>query len=149
MERPVILLVEDNAMDVELTLDAFERANIESSVHVASDAVEALDYLEGRDRYADRSSHPMPNLILLDLKLPRMDGHALLRRIKCTRGCEHIPVVVLTSSRQDGDREESYDAGANSYLIKPISFEGFVRLVDHIANYWLRLNVGPPGGGAE
>jgi len=139
-----ILLVEDNRMDVELTLDAFEQARLGNTVHVARDGQEALDYLFGRAEYAERDEYPLPDLILLDLKMPGIDGHEVLRRIKAAPVLKRTPVVVLSSSREEGDRAMSYDNGANSYLVKPVSFEGFLKVVQEIGDYWLSLNVRPP-----
>ncbi len=141
-----ILLVEDNRMDVELTLDAFNEAKLVNTVQVAGDGKEALDYLFGRDQYADRKTYPMPNLVLLDLKLPGIDGFEVLKQIKSTPILKRLPVVILTSSKDEGDRALSYDRGANSYLVKPVSFEGFLGVVKQIEGYWLSLNVGPPEG---
>jgi CheY-like chemotaxis protein len=147
MDRPAhILLVEDNRMDVELTLDAFHEAKLANSIHVASNGQEALDYVFGNNQYADRSAFPMPNLILLDLKLPGIDGFEVLRRVKTTPILKRLPVVILTSSKEEGDRALSYDQGANSYLVKPVSFEGFLGIVREIDGYWLSLNVAPPDG---
>lgn len=139
-----ILLVEDSRMDVELTLDAFHEVRLGNRIHVVRDGQEALDYLFGRGRYADRKSHPLPDLVLLDLKLPKVDGHDVLRQLKQTPRLRRIPVVVLTSSEAEGDRALSYDVGANSYLVKPVSFDGFLDVVQKIGDYWLTLNVGPP-----
>jgi CheY-like chemotaxis protein len=139
-----ILLVEDNRMDAELTLDAFREAKLSNTIHVATDGQQALDYLFGRGDYADRQSYPMPNLVLLDLKLPGIDGFEVLRQIKSTPVLKRLPVVILTSSKEEGDRAVSYDGGANSYLVKPVSFEGFLGVVRQIEGYWLSLNVGPP-----
>ena len=139
-----ILLVEDNRMDVELTLDAFREAKLLNAIHVASNGNDALDYLFGRGEYADRSTHPMPNLVLLDLKLPGIDGFEVLRSIKSTPVLKRLPVIILTSSREEGDRALSYDQGANSYLVKPVSFEGFLEVVRQIDGYWLALNIAPP-----
>ncbi len=139
-----ILLVEDSRMDVELTLDAFREARLANMVHVAPNGQAALDYLFGRGSYADRDAHPMPNLVLLDLKLPGIDGFQVLRTIKETPLLKRLPVVILTSSKEEGDRALSYDIGANSYLVKPVSFEGFLRVVREIEGYWLSLTVGPP-----
>ncbi len=139
-----ILLVEDNRMDVELTLDAFREARLKNTIHVAANGQEALDYVFGRDKYADRNAYPMPNLILLDLKLPGIDGFEVLRQIKGTPLLKRLPVVILTSSKEEGDRALSYDIGANSYLVKPVSFEGFLGVVKQIEGYWLSLNVNPP-----
>jgi CheY-like chemotaxis protein len=139
-----ILLVEDNRMDVELTLDAFHEAKLLNTIHVASNGQEALDYLFGRGQYADRHAFPLPNLILLDLKLPGIDGFEVLRQLKSTPILKRLPVIILTSSKEEGDRALSYDYGANSYLVKPVSFDGFIGVVRQIEGYWLSLNVGPP-----
>ncbi len=139
-----ILLVEDNRMDAELTLDAFHEARLLNAVHVAVNGQEALDYLFGQGQFADRKKYPMPNLVLLDLKLPGIDGFEVLRRVKSTPRLKRLPVVVLTSSKEEGDRALSYDCGANSYLVKPVSFEGFLGVVRQIEGYWLSLNVAPP-----
>ncbi len=145
MNKPAyILLVEDNRMDAELTLDAFHEARLLNAVHVAPNGQEALDYLFGRNQYADRKKFPMPNLVLLDLKLPGIDGFEVLRQVKSTPRLKRLPVVILTSSKEEGDRALSYDSGANSYLVKPVSFEGFLNVVRQIEGYWLSLNVAPP-----
>lgn len=144
-----ILLVEDNRMDVELTLDAFREARLANTIHVASNGQAALDYLFGHGPYADRATYPLPNLILLDLKLPGIDGHAVLRQIKETPELKRLPVIILTSSKEEGDRALSYDNGANSYLVKPVSFAGFLDVVRQLEDYWFTLNVGPPGIGFE
>ena len=139
-----ILLIEDNRMDVELTLDAFHEAKLLNTIHVASNGQEALDYLFGHGQYADRNAFPLPNLILLDLKLPGIDGFEVLRQLKSTPILKRLPVIILTSSKEEGDRALSYDYGANSYLVKPVSFDGFMGVVRQIEGYWLSLNVGPP-----
>jgi CheY-like chemotaxis protein len=139
-----ILLVEDNHMDVELTLDAFREAKLINVIHVVSNGQEALDYVFGRGKYADRVMYPMPNLILLDLKLPGIGGIEVMRCIKATPILKRLPVVILTSSQDEGDRALSYDIGANSFLVKPVSFEGFLAVVRQIEGYWLSLNVAPP-----
>jgi CheY-like chemotaxis protein len=139
-----ILLVEDNRMDIELTLDAFREAKFLNRIHVAPNGQDALDYMFGRGQYADRNAYPMPSLILLDLKLPGIDGFEVLRQIKGTPLLKRLPVVILTSSKEEGDRALSYDIGANSYLVKPVSFEGFLNVVKQIEGYWLSLNVSPP-----
>ena len=144
-DRPLrILLVEDNRMDVELTLDAFHEAHLANAVHVAASGREALDYLFGRGEFADRRKHPLPGLVLLDLKMPGVDGFEVLRKLKTAPGLKRLPVIVLTSSKEEGDLALSYDLGANSYLVKPVSFEGFLDVVKEIGNYWLTLNVEPP-----
>ena len=139
-----ILLVEDNRMDIELTLDAFGEAKLKNTIHVASNGEEALDYLFGRGEYADRKRYPSPNLVLLDLKLPGMDGFEVLRQVKTTPVLKRMPVIILTSSKEEGDRALSYDIGANSYLVKPVSFDGFLAVIREIEGYWLTLNVAPP-----
>lgn len=145
MENPAhILLVEDSQMDIILTLDAFKEAKLKNIVNVAHDGEEALDYLFGRNKYADRTLYPIPNLILLDLKMPGIDGFEVLRQIKTTETLKRIPVVILTSSKEEGDRTLSYDIGANSYLLKPVSFDGFTDVVKKIDDYWFTLNIGAP-----
>ena len=140
-----ILLVEDNHMDVVLTLDAFREAKLKNKINVARNGMEALDYLFGRDKYANRDEHPMPALILLDLKMPGVDGFEVLRQIKNADILKRIPVIILTSSKEEGDRALSYDIGANSYLLKPVSFDGFVDVVRKIDDYWFSLNITAPG----
>ena len=139
-----ILLVEDNRMDVELTLDAFKEARLQNKIQVVMNGQDALDYLFRRGIYADRKTYPMPDLILLDLKLPRVDGFEVLRQIKSTPILKRLPVIILTSSKDEGDRALSYDIGANSYLVKPVSFEGFLGVIKQIEGYWLSLNIAPP-----
>jgi len=144
LSRPAhILLVEDRRMDVELTLDAFREARLCNTVEVASNGELALDYLFGRGTFADRAKYPLPDLILLDLKLPGIDGHEVLRQIKSTDVLKRIPVVVLTSSRESQDRIRSYDYGVNSFLLKPITFDGFMDVVKKVDDYWLSLNIPP------
>ncbi len=140
----IILLVEDNKMDIELTLDAFEKHNLTNPVHVVRSGQAAVDYLLGEGEYADRVRHPLPDLVLLALKLPGLDGFDVLKEIKGRPGLKRIPVTILTSSKDEGDRAMSYDCGANSYLVKPVTFEGFIEVVRSIEQYWLTLNVGPP-----
>jgi CheY-like chemotaxis protein len=139
-----ILLVEDNSMDVELIMDAFREAHLKNRIEVARDGREALDYLFGRGECEDRGRCPLPDLILLDLKMPGIDGHEVLRQVKTTDRLKRIPVVILTSSKDEGDRAMSYDNGANSYLVKPVSFNEFLEIVKALSNYWLVLNVEPP-----
>lgn len=139
-----ILLVEDNAMDVVLTLDAFKEAKLKNKINVARNGQEALDYLFGHNKFADRVEFPIPNLILLDLKMPGIDGFEVLRQIKKTDGLKRIPVIILTSSKEEGDRTLSYDIGANSYLLKPVSFDGFIDVVKKIDDYWFTLNIEAP-----
>ena len=143
-KQAIILLVDDNRMDVELTLDAFRQAKLINKIQVAGGGQEALDYLFGNGKYSDRSVYPIPNLILLDLKMPGIDGFEVLNQVKSTDLIKRIPVVILTSSREEGDRALSYDTGANSYLVKPVGFEGFLEVVRQVDDYWLALNVSPP-----
>ena len=148
MPKPAhILLVEDNRMDIELTLDAFKEARLGNTVHVAKNGEEALAYLFGWEQYGDRKQYPLPDIILLDLKMPGIDGFEVLRRVKAAPELKRLPVIILTSSREEGDRALSYDCGANSYLVKPVSFEGFLKVVEQVQSYWLILNVAPPHGG--
>lgn len=139
-----ILLVEDNAMDVELILDAFKEARLMNKIQIARDGREALDHLFGKGDYADRTAYPLPDLILLDLKMPGIDGHEVLRKVKGTEKLKRLPVIILTSSKDEGDRAMSYDNGANSYLVKPVSFDDFLDVVKQVSEYWLTLNVEPP-----
>jgi CheY-like chemotaxis protein len=139
-----ILLVEDNQMDIELTLDAFHEARLSNTIDVTRNGEEALDYLFCRGKHAGREPHLLPDLVLLDLKMPGIDGFEELRQIKSTTGLKRLPVIILTSSKEEGDRAMSYDNGANSYLVKPVSFEGFLDVVRTIGDYWLTLNMGPP-----
>jgi CheY-like chemotaxis protein len=134
-----ILLVEDNPDDVELTLLALEKNNIANPVKVVRDGQEALDYLFNRGRYAEQDI-PLPNLILLDLKLPKVDGIEVLQKIKADRRLKLIPVVVLTSSKEESDLLKSYDMGVNSYIRKPVDFDQFVDTVKQIGFYWLLIN---------
>lgn len=139
-----ILLVEDNSDDVELTLRALRINKIANDVVVACDGVEALEYLEGTGRHAGRDLSDMPQLILLDLKLPKINGLEVLARLRANKRTKLIPVVVLTSSREDRDIIESYDRGANSYVRKPVDFDQFIEAVRQLGVYWLLLNEGPP-----
>lgn len=145
MKRPVhILLIEDNLMDVELTQEAFMAAKMVDRLSVVQNGQEAMDYLFGIGKYSDRNAYPMPGLVLLDLKLPGIDGFEVLRRIKSAPNLKRLPVIILTSSNDDGDRALSYDSGANSYIVKPVSYNGLLDVVKKIENYWLGLNVAPP-----
>lgn len=139
-----ILFVEDNRMDVELALDAFKEARLGNTIYVATNGKKALDYMFGRDEYGDREKYPLPDIVLLDLKMPGIDGFEVLRQVKGSPILKRIPVIILTSSKEEGDRALSYDIGANSYLVKPITFDGFLEVVKQIEQYWIILNVGPP-----
>jgi len=145
MPKPAhILIVEDNQMDVELMMDAFDEAHLGNTMHISPDGKDALDYMFGNGEFADRLSHPLPDIILLDLKLPGIDGFKVLRQVKSEQGLKRIPVIILTSSKEEGDRALGYDMGANSYLVKPVSFEGFLEVVKKVGDYWLVINIGPP-----
>jgi len=145
MKKPVdILLVEDNKMDIALTLDAFQEAHLSNKIHVANNGEEAIEYLFGMGKYSDRNIFPLPSIVLLDLKMPGIDGIEVLKRVKSTPEIKRIPVIILTSSKEEGDRAMSYDLGANSYLVKPISFDGFLDVVRKVTDYWITLNVEPP-----
>ncbi len=140
MTNKIILLVEDNPNDVELTKRALKKNNLLNEVVVAEDGVEALDYLFGTGEYADKDKMPLPTLILLDLKLPRVDGLEVLREIRKNPRTKRLPVVVLTSSKEDQDLIASYDLGANSYIRKPVDFKQFTEAVQNLGLYWLVLN---------
>ena len=147
-EKPVeILLVEDDPNDVELTLHALKKYNVVNRIHVARDGVEALDYIFGTGPTAHREFKDMPKLVLLDLKLPKVDGLEVLRRLKGDPLTMRIPVVILTSSREESDLIASYDNGANSYITKPVDFQQFSEAVRQLEVYWLLLNEPPPLAG--
>jgi two-component system response regulator len=140
-----ILLVEDNPNDIKLTLHAFKTANLANRVHVARDGVEALEFLFGAELDTEQKVPANPKLILLDLKLPRLDGHEVLKRIKGDPRTSGIPVVVLTSSSEERDVMRTYESGANSYIVKPVDFEQFTESVRDIGKYWLVINHTPGG----
>ena len=139
-----ILLVEDNQDDEELTLRALARNNIGNPVAVVRDGQEAVDWLEATGPYADRDPDDVPALILLDLKLPKIDGLDVLRRLRANGRTALVPVVILTSSKEDRDRATGYQSGANSYVQKPVDFTAFVDAVRQLGMYWLVLNEPPP-----
>jgi two-component system response regulator len=146
MSEKVILLVEDNPDDEELTLLAFEKSRIANEVVVARDGVEALDYLFGTGPHVGRDVTVLPQLVLLDLKLPKIDGREVLRRVRADPRTKRLPVVVLTSSREEQDLIESYDVGANSYVRKPVDSVQFTEAIRQLQLYWLVLNEAPPTG---
>lgn len=143
-KNKVILLVEDNPDDEALTLRALKKNNIMNEVVVARDGVEALDYLFGTGAHAGRDTSYLPQIVLLDLKLPKIDGLEVLRRIRADERTRLQPVVILTTSNEDRDVITSYQLGANSYIRKPVDFEQFMEAVRHLGLYWLVLNIAPP-----
>ncbi|RPH59605.1 MAG: response regulator [Chloroflexi bacterium] len=146
-DTPVeILLVEDNLNDAELSLYALKKFKIANRIHHARDGAEALDYIFGSEIDATCAPVQIPRLILLDLKLPKVDGQEVLRKLKANDATRTIPVVVLTSSREERDIIESYNLGVNSYIVKPIDFEQFTEAVRDVGLYWLLLNQAPAVG---
>ena len=144
MPNRTILLVEDNADDEELTIRALKKNNVTNSLVVARDGVEALDYIFGTGAYDGRDTALLPGLVLLDLKLPKIDGLEVLRRIRAHERTRRMPVTVLTSSKEEQDVIRSYDLGANSYIRKPVDFAQFTEAVRQLGIYWLMLNEAPP-----
>ncbi|MEO5959898.1 MAG: response regulator, partial [Opitutaceae bacterium] len=138
-----LLLVEDNLQDLEMTLRALKKANFANHIHVARDGVEALDFVFCEGAHAGRSIAVAPKVILLDLKLPKIDGLEVLKRLKGDPRTRAIPVVVLTSSKEQSDVIESYHLGVNSYIVKPVNFESFAEAVRNLGLYWLLLNQPP------
>ncbi len=144
MVNGTILLVEDNPDDVTLTLRAFEQHRIINEVVVARDGVEALDYLFGEGKFADRGTSVLPAVILLDLRLPKVDGLEVLRRLRADDRTKLAPVVILTSSTEEADVVRGYELGANSYVRKPVDFVQFAEAARELGLYWLLLNEPPP-----
>ena len=139
-----ILLVEDNPHDLELTLIALERSQLANEVIVVRDGADALDYLHVRGAFADRD-HGNPAVVLLDLKLPKVDGLEVLAEIRDNAGLKSLPVVMLTSSREEQDLIRSYELGVNAYVVKPVDFQEFVRAISDLGIFWAVLNEPPPG----
>jgi two-component system, response regulator len=142
-----ILLVEDNPDDVELTLRALKKNNIRNEIIVARDGVEALDFLFGTGKYAGRDLNVMPALIVLDLKLPKIEGLEVLRQVRADERTRLLPVVILTSSKEEQDMVRGYALGTNSYVRKPVDFDQFTNAVGLLGLYWLLINEAPPVGG--
>jgi two-component system response regulator len=140
----VILLVEDNPNDVELTLRAFEKSSLSNEIVVARDGEQAIHYLFSTGPHADRDPAMMPEVVLLDMKLPKIDGLGVLRRMRADERTKRLPVVMLTSSREENDVASSYDLGANSFVRKPVDFGQFVDAARHLGIYWLIMNEPPP-----
>jgi two-component system response regulator len=138
-----ILLVEDNPRDAELTMRAFKKHNLANQLYVAKDGAEALDFIFCQGKYAERAKLRLPKVVLLDLKLPKIDGLEVLHAIKSNEQTRRIPVVILTSSQQDPDIKSAYDLGANSYVVKPVNFEGFVEAMSQLGLYWILVNITP------
>jgi two-component system response regulator len=145
MKNKMILLVEDNADDAELAIRALKKSNVTNQVVVARDGVEALDYLFGQGSFAGRDTNVMPQVVLLDLNLPKLDGLGVLRRLRADERTKLLPVVILTSSNEEQDRLNGYGLGANSYVRKPVDFEQFVTAAGQLGLYWLLLNEPVPG----
>lgn len=138
-----ILLVEDSLEDLELTQRALRNANLGNSIQIARDGAEALDFIFCEGPYSARKIEDTPKLILLDLKLPKVDGLEVLQRLKGDPRTKHIPVAILTSSKEQSDLVKSYQLGVNSYIVKPVNFEGFTAAVQELGMYWLLLNQPP------
>lgn len=144
MNEKIILLVEDNPDDVTLTIRAFKKNNILNEVVVAGDGVEALDYLFGTGKYAGRDTSALPAVVLLDLKLPKMNGLEVLQRMRADERTKFVPVVILTSSKEEQDVINGYKVGCNSYIRKPVDFNQFIDAVKQLGMYWLLINESPP-----
>ncbi len=142
-----ILLVEDNAADVELTLRALKKHQIANPVHVVTDGAEALEFLFATGAYEGRNAFSPLKLVMLDLKLPKVSGIEVLRRIKSHESTRSIPVVVLTSSREEPDIQQCYKLGVNSYIVKPVDFNSFLDAIAQVGLYWLMINEPPLQGG--
>lgn len=140
----VILLVEDNPDDAQLTLRAFKRSHLMNPIEVARDGVEALDFVFGRGAHSARAGGPLPTLVILDLKLPKLDGLAVLKAIRADERTRLLPVVILTSSKEEQDLVSGYSLGANSYVRKPVDFNEFQEAVKVLGIYWLMTNEPPP-----
>jgi two-component system response regulator len=140
----VILLVEDNQDDATLTLRAFKRSHVMNPIVVARDGIEALDFLLARGEYSDRAEAPLPTLVILDLKLPKLDGLGVLKAIRADVRTQLLPVVILTSSKEEQDLISGYSLGANSYVRKPVDFSEFLEAVKVLGVYWLLMNESPP-----
>ncbi len=144
MQKQVILLVEDNPDDEALTLRALKKNNITNEVVVVRDGAEALDYFFGSGKFAGRDTTEIPQVTLLDLKLPKVDGLEVLRRLRADQRTKLVPIVILTSSNEEQDRLNGYGLGANSYVRKPVDFDQFMEAVRQLGLYWLLLNERPP-----
>lgn len=144
MSQLTVLLIEDNPRDVKLTQRAFKQTEMMHDLRVVRDGDEALAYLHREGVYADAQSSPRPDVILLDLNLPRMGGHELLRRVKQNPRFKHVPIIVLTTSGRPDDILQAYDAGANAYLLKPVEFTRFTEVLGQLGKFWLETVQLPP-----
>ena len=140
----IILLVEDNPNDVKLTMHAFEQSNVSNEIVVVGDGEEAIDYLFATGRHAGRDPKVMPEVILLDMKLPKIDGLGVLRRLRADERTRRLPVVILTSSKEEKDVTSCYNLGANSFVRKPVNYDQFIDAARHLGLYWLVMNEPPP-----
>ena len=143
MENSFILLVEDNPDDELLTLRAFKKINLKTKISVVHDGAEALDFIFGKGIYENRDINILPSLILLDLKLPKMNGFEVLKKIRLNEKTKHLPVIILTSSKEEEDIINSYKTGANSYIQKSVDFDTFVISLKQINQYWIQMNLSP------
>lgn len=143
-ERVDILLVEDNPRDAELTIRALKKRNLANQIFLVEDGAEALDFLFGRGQYTQRQSRQTPKVILLDLKLPKVNGLEVLQALKANELTRAIPVVIITSSTEDPDIKAAYELGANSYVVKPVEFVAFMETMIHLGFYWLLVNQPSP-----
>jgi len=144
-EGKAILLVEENPDDVALTMRAFKRSHLMNPICVARDGVEALDFLFARNEYQSRATQALPTLVILDLKLPKLDGLGVLKAIRADERTKFLPVVILTSSKEEQDLVSGYELGANSYVRKPVDFAEFIEAAKVLGIYWLMINQLPPG----
>jgi two-component system response regulator len=144
MDEVEILLVEDNPQDLEMTLRALRKNNVANAITSVTDGDAALDFLFARGKYAERSIDHPPRVVFLDLKLPKVDGIEVLKKVKADERTKKIPVVVVTSSAEERDRVESYQLGVNSYVVKPIEFESFVKTIADLGFYWMAINKSAP-----
>jgi len=140
MNAVEILIVEDNPLDAELTLRALKNNNIANNIYVAEDGEEALDFFFCRKSFKGRSFHNPPRVVLLDLKLPKFSGLEVLRQVKKDKRTSHIPIVIVTSSREEPDMKEAYELGVNSYVVKPVNFDQFLNAMSSLGLYWLLVN---------
>ena len=144
MNEVEILLVEDNPQDLELTLRALRKNRLANAITTVSDGEAALDFLFARGQYAGRDINHHPRVVFLDLKLPKVDGIEVLRQVKMDERTKSIPIVVVTSSAEERDRVESYQLGVNSYVVKPIEFDSFVKTISELGFYWMAINKSAP-----